>query len=177
MKCVYICCSVFVSTLLASAQTVRATITTTTPPAAIAINPLTNKIYLANPASNSVSIADGPADHVGVTVQVGAAPRAIAVNTATGRIYVANSGDSTVSVVDGSKVIATVDVGGSPAAVAVNEVTNKIYVANNATSNVTVIDGASNQPTTFPVGAGPSAIAVRILEQTRSMSSIRSPVP
>ncbi len=128
----------------------------------MAINPVNNKIYLANPAMDSVTVADAGTDHAGTTVLVGKMPQAVAVNTTTNRVYVANGADGTLSVIDGfgDQVLATVKVGANPYAIAVNEVTNRIYVANTATNDVTVIDGLSNTPTTFPAGLAPVAVAV-----------------
>ena len=44
---------------IASADWVTTTITTGTQPFALAVNPVTNKIYVANSAGNNVTVIDG----------------------------------------------------------------------------------------------------------------------
>jgi YVTN family beta-propeller protein len=146
------------------AQRVAATLNlgNTTTPLAVAVNPLTNKIYVANNGNGTVSVIDGSNNSVTV-VPVGTGPRAIAVNPVTNKIYIANGGSANVTVINGAdnSTAPPVSVGTTPAAIAVNPVTNKIYVANLGSTNVTVINGADN--TTAPpvtVGASPRNIAV-----------------
>jgi YVTN family beta-propeller protein len=127
----------------------------------MAVNPATNKIYVTNNGSASVTVIDGTTN--GTTpVAVGNNPCAVAVNPATNKIYVANTGSSnTVTVIDGASNQTTpVAVGHLPFAVAVNAVTNKIYVANIEVHTVTVIDGATNATATVPVGSHPVTVAV-----------------
>ncbi|MHA7965581.1 YncE family protein [Paenibacillus sp. CAU 1782] len=141
-------------------------------PSHIAVNPVTNKIYVTNGGrvnvdgsfddEGSVSVIDGASNKTKATVKVGAGPRALAVNQATNKIYVANMLSDNVSVMDGAtnKVIATVKAGSSPEDVAVNPVTNKIYVINNYGNNVTVIDGVNHKTTTVKAGHRPVDVAV-----------------
>jgi YVTN family beta-propeller protein len=128
-------------------------------PVALAVNPVTGKIYVANSASNSVSVIDGNT-FATATVSVGANPRSVAVNEITNRIYVANNADNTVTIIDGvTNNTATVSAGANPIAIAINPVTNQIYVANLG-DTVTIIDGATEQTTTVPVGVFPQSLAV-----------------
>jgi len=136
-----------------------------TDPTAIAANPVTNKIYVANYSGNSVTVIDGVTNAT-TNVAVGIKPSAIAVNLVTNKIYTANSGSNTVTVIDGATNASTTAaaVGMGPSAIAVNPLTNKIYVANQAIvenpSTVTVIDGVTSATATVAVGSDPSAIAV-----------------
>ncbi len=126
----------------------------------VAVNPVTNKIYIANRTSSVVNVVDG-ATGAATIVTAGSGPAAIAINTATNKIYIANYNDSTVTVIDGAtNSTATVTVGSSPNAIAVNPVTNLIYVANYYSNDVTVIDGATNATSTVAVGSYPLAVAV-----------------
>jgi YVTN family beta-propeller protein len=142
-------------------------------PHAVGVNPLTNKIYVANsfngPGGNSVTVING--DNSTTPVAVGNSPFAIAVNTVTNKIYVANcggpcsvsggSGGASVTVINGAdNTTATVPTGNGAFAIAVNSVTNKIYVANSSSNNVTVINGVDNTTTTVAAGTTPVAIAV-----------------
>ena len=64
-------------------------------PFAVAVNPITNKIYVANRGQGTVTIIDG-ATNTTETETVGTTPVAIAVNPVTNKAYVAGSGDGTV---------------------------------------------------------------------------------
>ena len=55
------------------------------------MNPVTNKIYVANNASNNVTVIDGATNST-TTVSAGSAPVSVAVNPVTNKIYVANCG-------------------------------------------------------------------------------------
>ena len=77
----------------------------------MAVNPVTNKIYVAN-QRQQMTVIDGATNdhHPGV---VGSNPRAVAVNPVTNKIYVANVRD-TVTVIDGAtNTTITVKVGGA----------------------------------------------------------------
>jgi YVTN family beta-propeller protein len=156
-------CAAAVAFLLASplsAETAVATVPVGSNPRSIAVNPITNVIYVANSQSNNVTIIDGKTDQA-ATVAVGSVPSFVAVNPVTNKIYVANSGDNTVTVLDGAtNNTITVSAGTSPSAVAVNSITNRIYVINKDSSNVTVIDGATNSTNSVRVGSSPNSIAL-----------------
>jgi YVTN family beta-propeller protein len=140
-------------------------------PSAVAVNPVTNKVYVANILGNSVTVIDGTTNGTTtVALPVGSYPRGVAVNPVTNKVYVANTGDgisssNTVTVIDGTTdtVATTVTVGFKPTAIAVNSVTNQVYVANFGGTTVTVIDGATNATTTVTVGTAPYAVAVNPL--------------
>ncbi len=129
-------------------------------PNAIDVNRKTNKIYVSNELSKSVTVVDGITNAT-QSVAVGTNPRAVAVNEVTDKIYVANYNSNTVTVINGSNnSTTTVPVGSNPTAIAVNPVTDKIYVANYSSNNVTVIDGVTNNTQTVSVGTNPIAIGV-----------------
>ena len=58
-------------------------------PLAVAVNPVTNKIYVANEDSDNVTVIDG-SDNSTSTVAAGTSPYAVVVNPVTNKIYVAN---------------------------------------------------------------------------------------
>jgi YVTN family beta-propeller protein len=157
-----VCCALLLLgwPMCAFSQTAVATVGVGTRPQVAAVNPVTNKIYVANQGSNTVTAIDG-ATNTTTTVAVGGSPLSVAVNPVTNKIYVANQGGSTVTVIDGAtNTTTTVAAGTSPYSVAVNPVTNKIYVANVNSSSVTVIDGASDTTTTVAAGSEPWSLAV-----------------
>jgi len=130
-------------------------------PAAAAVDPALNKVYVVNSGSNSLTAVD-EFPNTATTIAVGKSPSAVAVNPATGRVYVANTADGTITVIDGTSnsVVSTVPVGRSPVALAVNTATNKVYVANRDDNTVSVVDVAAGSTATVSVGSSPVAIAV-----------------
>ncbi|GAF95223.1 unnamed protein product, partial [marine sediment metagenome] len=138
-----------------------ATVSVGSGPTAVAVNPVTGKVYVAKPGSDQVTVIDGTTNNT-TNVAVGDAPLAVAINPVTNRIYVANNGSNDVTVIDGATnvVLATVSVETDPMAVAVNPTTNKIYVASNGSLDVTVIDGATNGTTTVLIAGVALALAV-----------------
>jgi DNA-binding beta-propeller fold protein YncE len=158
-------------------------------PYGVAVNPITNKIYVANICGNDVTCSSYSGtvtviDGVGLTtttVSVGANPYVPVVNSVTNKIYVPNacgndptcaspSVPGTVTVIDGATNNPTsVTVGILPDALDVNTATNQIYVANEcgddpycaSTATMTVIDGTSLATTDVAIGGYyPFAIAV-----------------
>src|SRR5258707_424425 len=84
-------------------QTGVTTIGAGTNPFAAAVNPVTNKIYVANRGSNNVTVIDGATNTPGpMPVPVGATPVAVAVNPLTNQIYVTNNTSNDVTVIDGA---------------------------------------------------------------------------
>ena len=71
------------------------------PAVKLALNPVTNKVYMVDEGSNSVVVLDA-AHNTTKTVPVGARPQYIAVNPTTNRVYVNNTSDATLSVLDGA---------------------------------------------------------------------------
>ena len=116
-------------------------------PVGIAMNPITNKIYVANQYSNTVSVFDAKTDKLISTVQTGIFPYSIDANQFNNRIYVTNRGSNDVTVIDGStdSVIDKIAVGKSPVQVAVDQSSNWVYVTNIDSSTISVIDGITNE--------------------------------
>jgi YVTN family beta-propeller protein len=140
-------------------------------PSTVAVNPVTNRIYVANQCGSdptcagdgTVSVIDGVSNTVIATVTVGSEPYGVAVNSVTNNIYVANycgtdlscnTYSGTVSVIDGvnNTVTTTVNVGAGPAPPVVNSVTNKIYVANSC--------GTDSSCPANPPYSGPGTVTV-----------------
>jgi DNA-binding beta-propeller fold protein YncE len=178
--------TVFGMSLPTLAQVVTATIPAGIGPFGVAVNPATNKIYVANltcdvsnlpcPSPGTVTVIDGATNST-ATVNVGVYPYAIAVNPTTNKVYVANAcGNdvncqslSTVIVIDGAtNNTVTVNAGAYPYSLSLNSATNQIYVANNCGNDltcsspgtVTVIDGATNNTATVTVGNFPEDVEV-----------------
>jgi YVTN family beta-propeller protein len=112
----------------------------------IAVNPVTNKIYVSNMYDGAISIIDGGNNHEVKTVTVPslsgkAAPSAIGVNTSTNQIFVANSNGG-VSILDGASdefVGDLIPIAGTLSGIAVNSITNRVYVTNSSDNTVSVL--------------------------------------
>ena len=133
-------------------------------PRAIAINPITNKVYVVYISSNDVSVLNGSTGAFIKRVTVGNSPREVQLNTVSNMIYVANEGSppakATVSVISGATdtVTGSPQVGVFPRAIVVNSATNQIYVGNQTGGTITAIDGASLNTSTVIVGSTVFAI-------------------
>ena len=177
---------VLLASFPATAQVVTATLPAAPNTFSAAVNPVTNKTYVANfdcPGTCSsaaiVTVING-ADNSTTSVSVGVYPYALAVNATTNKIFVANfcgtdvtcnsQSLGTVTVIDGAtNNTTTVQVGYYPYSVAVNATTNKVYVANrcgndpncNSAGTVTVIDANNNYSTaTVSAQVDPEAVVV-----------------
>jgi YVTN family beta-propeller protein len=90
----------------------------------IAVNELTNTVYVANTAANTVSVINGATCnatvHTGCGQQaavalVGISPRRVAVDPVTNTIYVTNAGSNSVTMLDGRTCSGVVHTGCGPA--------------------------------------------------------------
>ncbi len=122
-------------------------------PVGIGINSVTNKLYVANQFSNTVTVIDGNTNTIETTIPVDNFPYELEVNPYTNRIYVTNRGSNTVSVIDGStnQRLSNINVGVSPVGISINPSDNRIYVSNlglgKESSYLSIIDGISNKVT------------------------------
>jgi YVTN family beta-propeller protein len=141
----------------------------------IAVNPVTNKVYVGDDVSDDLTVIDGSTNAT-TTVSVGSSPFALAINSVTNTIYVAMIDSNTVTVIDGaSNTTSTVAAGSGPYVVAVNSVTNKIYVANIFDGTLTVIDGSTNTTSTVATFySGFDAVAVNPVTNKVYVTSITS---
>jgi YVTN family beta-propeller protein len=146
-------------TVINGATNATTTVSVGSGPEAMAVNPVTNMIYVLNQDSGTVTVING-ASNATATVAVGSDPYAAAVNPITNMIYVANLGGTVTAINGATNATATINTGTAPISVAVNPITNMIYVANLSSNNVTAINGATNATTTLAAGTEPYAVAV-----------------
>ena len=99
LSCVF--CWTLLGAFAAHAQTVTATLGVGTRPQSVAVNPVTNKIYVANVGGKNVTVIDG-ATNFTTTVNAGTQPSSIGVNPVTNKIYVANAISNNVTVIEGA---------------------------------------------------------------------------
>lgn len=116
-------------------------------PVAVAANPVTDNIYVANQNDNTVTVIDG-ATNATTTIPVCTSPAGLGINTVTNRIYVACA-SSNVTVIDGATGNTTTIPTSSSEydTVAVNPLTDQIFVAGN--NGIVQIDGATDTAAPF----------------------------
>ena len=135
-----------------------------TPRVTLAVNPLTDKVYTANPQDNTVSAFDASRG-TSTTIPVGNGPEFIAVNPATNRVYVDNATDATLTVIDGAtdSVIGTYGIGAS-GPISIDPLSDIVYVVRltgTGSDEVTFFDDASAAWYTIATGSfQPNAMAV-----------------
>ena len=111
-------------------------------PTAVAVNPVTNKVYVA--FDGQVVVIDGATNALSFIASgvAGSGPVSIGVNVITNKIYVPNA-NGTMTVIDGdTNATTTVAIPAGANYVAVNPVTNTAYVT--SPSGVTLVNGASS---------------------------------
>ena len=118
----------------------------------IALNPVTNKIYVARSYGNGyITVVDG-ATNIPKSIKVEVEANAIAVNTKTDKIYLVGYEDQSVTVVDGATNLAgKLPTGTHLWEIAVDAVSNKVYLPNSGDASVTVIDTQDNATKTVPL--------------------------
>lgn len=156
-------------------------------PAALAVDQATGTIYVADVASDTVSVINGATCNASRTsgcgqkprsVRVPAGPNAVAVDQATGTVYVTSGGinfsgaGDRLSVINGTtcngkigsgcgQAAATVKVGSFPFGVAVDPVTDTAYVTNANDNTVSVVNTAKcHAGDTSGCGQQPPAVKV-----------------
>jgi YVTN family beta-propeller protein len=120
-------------------------------PTAIAVNSVTNNIYVIYSSSNKVSVIDGTTDKIIDTVVIdGSPPNAIDVDPQRNRIYIVNS--TSLIGIDGdtnTAIFNTTISSGSPYRLAVNPQTDMVYTQNfeygYARTIISAINGTSGR--------------------------------
>ena len=148
----------FVSVIDGSTNSVIANVEVGDNPWGIAINEVTNKIYVPNAgflgqSPSSISIIDG-ATNTAVRADTSAFPPTarffgqIVVNETTNKIYfrVPSGAATTIGVLDGATNVATPLPAslGSITAIRINKMLNRVYVASRDNGQLHVLDGATN---------------------------------
>jgi YVTN family beta-propeller protein len=144
----------------APTYTVTATVDVGNGPDAVAVNPTTDTIYVAN-GDGTLSVIDGATNDV-TSVTLGGYLSGVAVDPSTNTVYVADSTDNQLYVVNGStNAVSTIAVGSGPDAVAVDPATDTVYTTNGGDDSVSVVRAATDSVATISdVGDSPNAVAV-----------------
>ena len=141
----------------------------------LAINPVTNRLYVAIPEARQIQVIDGITDHVIQNITIGANPNAVALNPYANKIYVASPETDMIYVIDGltNNITAKIQTGPIVGDIAVD--TNEfggfstlIFVANTGNASISIIDDTKgkvvsniNATGPYPYGVGVDSIKNR----------------
>jgi len=142
-------------------------------PVGIAVDQATNKIYVANQYSSSVTVIDGATNNT-TTVNVPAQPTTLSVNEYTNKIYVLgqSNGYLALGVIDGATLSVTTvplvpDAGVWNTQLLVDKLHNKVYVmldTGQYSSYLAIVDGSTLSADFLPLGNDePTSIGVEPL--------------
>ena len=163
--------------LLASLGTVRLgqgppavrTSTVGSAPLALAVDGQTQRVFVANFASATVSMLDAGSGAVLATTAVISYPDTLAIATKPGRVFVASGvaplNPDRVDVLDArsGRLLRSVAVGRGTHAVAVDEHRGHVFVANALDNSVSMVDARSDA-VLRTIAVGPSPLAVTVDE-------------
>ncbi len=133
--------------------------------------------YVANHASNTVTVLDLVYLRIDRTLPVGAAPVAVVVNPMRDEIYTVNQGGNSITVIDGgvNKVKTTIPVQREPIALAVDPTGHRAFVANAGSNSVIVLDLDTDRPiATVATGERPTGLALTPDGRTLVVASSKS---
>ena len=146
--------------------------------AQVAVNPITNRVYVANEDADTVSVINGATGATIATVPVGDRPVFIAVNPFNNRIYVNNTAAASLSVIDGANNSVVTYPIGSTGPIAINPVTGKVFIVRFSTAaadEATIFDEATNNWYSVALdGFAPNALAVNTVANQLIVSAYAS---
>ena len=138
--------------MVEEATTQVATVPAGVYPIAVALNPVTNMLYVVNEGAQppdytgTLTVINAVTLAVVATVQLTVEPAYVAVNPVTNQVYVACYGlnQACVQQIDGASntVVGSTNVENNPTDILVNPVSNQVYVAS-YNGSMAVIDGAT----------------------------------
>lgn len=143
-------------------------------PVAVAVNPVTQRVYVANYYGGTVSLIDGVTDSTVATITMPrttsiAVPVAVAVDPLVSRAVVGNWYSDIISVIDeaSASAVATIATeyshGAGPRAVAMNPAASKAYVVDYGNNAVCVVDMTTlTRVKDIPVGSQPRALGIYV---------------
>ena len=143
-------------------------------PVDIDVNPETNKTYVVNSDSDTLSIINST-NRVEKQIPIGDNPVSVAVNPTTNKIYVSHKSTSSpsLSVIDENNnyqpLQTNITLGKDPLDIAINPITNKVYVANNGDNTVSVIDGNTDQVKNKSISVGKNPIKITVDPNTNKV--------
>lgn len=143
-----------ISHVISSPSVGRSAIAANNFPLGIAVNDITNMVYVTNPFSNILSIINGNTDNLEGSVHVGTLPYGVDVDPFINRIYVANKFSNSLSVIDGdtNTITKTINNVTSPVGIDIDSDNSWIYVTNIDNDTVSKIDAINNRVEKYAMG-------------------------
>jgi YVTN family beta-propeller protein len=140
---------------------VVATISDSSGPYAMVVNPNSEYVYVTN-GNNTISVIDASTNQITSTFNANN-PANLVITPNGSKLYVVNNGAGTVSVISTSTgaLIKTVTLGGNPFAIAMSPSGKQVYVADISAGTVAIINTSTNQvlANKINVGGTPYSIA------------------
>ena len=135
-----------VTVIYGATNTIVATYGTAINPIAIAVNPTTNMLYVANATSQTLTVINGATGALVANPSLGAGvtPTGVAVDTTSGTIYVATSAGVVVLNPSSNTITITVTVGSTLAGIAVDHKNGLVFVNSSTLKNVWSLHEATN---------------------------------
>ena len=138
-------------------------------PDGVAVSPLSDRVYVANSGSGTVTVIRTSNNTVLATIAVGGEPRRLAVNPLGTRLYVTDAAANAVTVIDTATnaVVATFGAAtgypaAQPGAVAVDHLGGRLFVADAGSNSVAVVDAETGaQVASLALAGEPGEVAVR----------------
>ena len=122
-------------------------------PLAIAVNSASDRVYVLNTTSGTVSVLDGKTDAVIATVNVGKWPYVLAANPGENKVYVSNIFSNAITIIDGTTNTAKTVNAGSADAIAIDSKRNKAFLLGYEASSLIVLNGSDNSLSRMLTGA------------------------
>ena len=122
----------------------------------------TNRIFVTNERSNSISVINGDSLEVEASIDIGERPRGIGLSPDRSELYVAVSEENLIAVVDPAslKILRKFKSGSDPETFAVHPNGN-IYISNEDDAKATVFNPSTGeQVAEIPVGLEPEGVAI-----------------
>ena len=129
----------------------------------VAVDPVTDRVYVANLGGHSVAVLDGHTNRQIATIPLAATTDVafVSVDAAADRVYV--SGGPTIAAINGrtNRVIRSVHVGGIDTRAVADPINGLVYVASENTNTVVVVRASTETViATVAVGIGPTALTI-----------------
>jgi len=129
-------------------------------PVALTINQVTNRIYVANSDSGTVSVLDGATDAVLTTLDVGPNPYVLVADQLSNKIFLSNTFSDKLTIIDGATNSITKLKAVSANVLAVDEKLSKIYLLGYEDENLNVFDEKSLTFSRIKIGMHQWSIAI-----------------
>lgn len=140
-------------------------------PRELAFNPITNTMYTANTASNSVSVVNCFTNTVGVQILTPVNPRFIAYNSLSNKMYVSCITSQDIQVIDCSTntVVNVIPIGTDVEGIDYDSINNRMYVCSSNTNDVTVINCFNDTILTIIPSTGTFTLEIAYNQQMNRM--------